>query len=572
MTTTTPPPQPHTRKLTIIAQDPGVKIANKILTAQVSVPAEELYPGPRGYRVQVIDYDASTDTLYAPLAYAPSADGLYQDPFQKASDDELLSNPHFHAQNVYAIVMRTLARFEFALGRRVGWSFAGHQLMIAPHAFADANAFYSERDRALMFGYFPALDGYGTIFSCLSHDVVAHETTHALVDGLRTYFTYPSSPEQAAFHEGFSDVVALLSVFSLRDVVAALLDAHSEDAKRIKRSKLTPGKLRQSVLLGLAEQMGEEMSHLRGHALRRSVALRRSPSILQDAEFQEPHRRGEVLVAAMLNAFIEVWTMRLKSLGDKQTEYFDRKRVAEEGADAASHLLTMAIRALDYTPPTDLEFGDFLSALLTADIELVPDDSKYGYRDILRRSFAGYGIKPAADENPDGYWNSPDCALDYKRTHFAAMQRDPDEIFRFLWENRRALGLNEDAYSRVNAVRPCLRVGPDGFVLHETVADYVQIVKLLPAELKQRHIDIPPGMPAKREVTIYGGGSLIFDEYGQLKYHVSNRVLNAGKQSRRLRYLWEYGYFHPAFDEQRRFASMHRLRARNRRTLPAEVW
>ena len=61
--------------------------------------------------------------------------------------------------------MRTLARFKFALGRRVGWSFPGHQLKVAPHAFADANAFYSARDESLMFGYFPGRQD--TIFSCL---------------------------------------------------------------------------------------------------------------------------------------------------------------------------------------------------------------------------------------------------------------------------------------------------------------------------------------------------------------------------------------------------------------------
>lgn len=565
-------PLPHTRTLTIVAQDPGVRFGGKILTAQASLPAEELAPGPRGYRVQVIDYDASTDTLYAPLEYPPPAAGRYEDPFRNASDDELLSNPKFHAQNVYAIVMRTLARFEFALGRRVGWSFAGHQLMVAPHAFADANAFYSERDRSLLFGYFPALDGYGHVFSCLSHDVVAHETTHALVDGLRTYYTDPSSPDQAGFHEGFSDVVALLSVFSLSDVVTALLDVSSPGVERIARAKLTAGKLRKSILLGLAEQMGEEMSALRGRALRRSAMLPRSPTILEDAEYREPHRRGEVLVAAMLNAFLDVWLTRLKGLGDRETKFLDRRRVAEEGAGAASHLLTMAVRALDYTPPTDLEFCDFLSALLTADAELVPDDSKYQYRRILRQSFADYGISPSADRSTDGCWRQPDCALDYTRTHFAAMQRDSDEVFRFLWENRRALGLADDAYTRVNAVRPCLRIAPDGFALHETCADYVQMVTLRASELRQRRIEIPKGMADKNEVTIYGGGSLIFDEYGRLKYHVSNHVLDRERQTRRLNYLWEFGYFHPAFREQRRFSSLHQRRARDLRTLPSEVW
>ena len=58
----------HTRKLTIIAQDPGVRDANgQILTAEIEVPVEELEPGPRGYRVHVVDFDVSTNTLYRPL-------------------------------------------------------------------------------------------------------------------------------------------------------------------------------------------------------------------------------------------------------------------------------------------------------------------------------------------------------------------------------------------------------------------------------------------------------------------------------------------------------------------------
>jgi hypothetical protein len=71
---------------------------------------------------------------------------------------------------------------------------------------------------ALLLGYFPSYDGARTIYTCLSHDVIVHETTHALVDGLRTRYTDPSSPDQAAFHEGFADVVALLSIFSLPSI------------------------------------------------------------------------------------------------------------------------------------------------------------------------------------------------------------------------------------------------------------------------------------------------------------------------------------------------------------------
>src|SRR5262249_12651541 len=158
----------------------------------------------------------------------------------------------------YAIVMKTLARFEFALGRRIAWAFPGHQLKVAPHAFADANAFYSRRDEGLFFGYFPGRRG--NVFSCLSHDVVAHETTHAILDGLRERYTDPSSPDQAAFHEGFSDVVAILSVFALPDVVDTLVDRSAGGGRGAAAGNLvaledvTPAALRESVLLGLAEE------------------------------------------------------------------------------------------------------------------------------------------------------------------------------------------------------------------------------------------------------------------------------------------------------------------------------
>ena len=100
--------------------------------------------------------------------------------------------------------MATLAEFQTALGRPVSWGFASpaHQLKIAPHAFADANAYYSRESESLSFGYFTG-DSGANVFTCLSHDIVAHETAHALLDGLRAFFLRPSHADQAAFHEGF---------------------------------------------------------------------------------------------------------------------------------------------------------------------------------------------------------------------------------------------------------------------------------------------------------------------------------------------------------------------------------
>ena len=47
------------RYMTIIAQDPSVTWGDRILTAKVAVPAEDLIAGPMGYRVHVVDYDST---------------------------------------------------------------------------------------------------------------------------------------------------------------------------------------------------------------------------------------------------------------------------------------------------------------------------------------------------------------------------------------------------------------------------------------------------------------------------------------------------------------------------------
>jgi hypothetical protein len=514
--------------MTIVARDPGVRRQGAVLLARVEVPRETLTPGPRGHRVQVVDVDASSGQVFRPW---PHPDG--DDPYARWLEDpaldraRLLGDPQFHQWNAYAVAMRVLALFERALGRRVGWGFKGHQLRIAPHAFADANAYYSREHQALLFGWFQGRSG--RVFTCLSHDIVAHETTHAIVDGLRPWYLDPSSPDQAAFHEAFADLAAILSVFSLPEVAAALLDETGSGA-RVAEAAVTPEALRRSVLLAVGSQLGDEMLG-RGEVLRRSATLAPDPGLLARAESQEPHRRGEVLVAAALDAFVSTWSGRLGAIADRKTGTVSRERVVEEGARAADRLLQGAIRALDYAPPVDLMFGDFLSALVTADREIHPGDEPF--RALLLTRFAAFGIAPAV---AGGYWEPWRAHTVRDGIHLESLQREPLEVFRFLWENRAALGVDPAAWTQVTWVRPCVRVASDGFVLRETVAEYVQQLDLradeLPAAVR------PAGVPADTQVKLSGGGTLVFDEFGSLKFHVQNRVVSP-RQKERLEYLWQ---------------------------------
>lgn len=121
------------------------------------------------------------------------------------------------------------------------------------------------------------------------------------------------------------------------------------------------------------------------------------------------------------------------------------------------------------------------------------------------------------------------------------------------------------------SVRRCTRLDVDGFTLKETVAEYVQILDLRADELGRLKIKRPAGMAADQRVRLYGGGALIFDEFGQLKYHVGSGVAGE-KQTRRLEYLFESGFFSERRAAQRRFASLHRDRALGRSSINGERW
>jgi hypothetical protein len=558
------------RSWTILAQDPSILgPGGKALTTTVNVPSERLERGPKGFRVHVIDYDASSDTFYR----ARDKD-IDTDVFARVTDiDKLVRNPYFHQQNVYAIVMATLQAFEGALGRPVPWGFQApsHQIKVAPHAFADANAYYSRESESLNFGYFPDEKGK-QIFTCLSHDIVVHETTHALLDGLRPYYLLPSSTDQAAFHEGFSDIVALLSVFQSEAIIERLLVPLTNRSGRIPLGQLTAAALGGTQIAKLAEEMGSALNGVPSSSLRASLRIKPNKGLYTSADFEEEHDRGELLVAIVLRSFFEVWANRLKPLTQGYPDGIARSVVTDEGTTAAKQLLRILIRALDYMPPVDLTFPDFLSALITADMQLYPDDTKYRYRDVLKKSFEAYGVEAASRAQSDGAWQPPRASeFTLTGTHFERMQREPLEVFRFVWENKAALGIERNAFTRVTSVRPVLRISNDQTLLRETVVEYIQQLSIYASELKALGIEKPDGMPTNRLVQLYGGGTLVFNEYGLLKFHIGTGV-KSPRQSDRLASLWERGYFSRQITASARIASVHRNRVLRPLFSPKEQW
>lgn len=391
-----------------------------------SVEGKGLWPGPVGEYIEVVDVDPASGCFYEPVdlneRHILAEDGLPASP----------GNPMFHQQMVYAVVMTTIENFEQALGRSVMWrdleraeveALAARdgvptkpkakldvawekyafvrRVRVYPHAMREANAYYSPGKRALLFGYFPggatADHPRGMVYTCLSHDIVAHETAHAILDGVHPRWMEVTQPDGFALHEAFADLVALLQHFTFEDVLRHEITRG--------RGSLEGG----SLLAQVAQEFGKATG---GHgALRDALGTkengewrRSKPDPKRYDQVKEPHARGEILVAAVFDGFAAVYESRvadLKRIASGGTGVLAAgalhpdlvARMAKEAAKSAHIVLRMIVRALDYCPPVDVDFGNFLRALVTADKNVVGDDGRV-YRLAMIDAFRARGIYP----------------------------------------------------------------------------------------------------------------------------------------------------------------------------------
>ncbi|AMR31534.1 hypothetical protein A0256_08895 [Mucilaginibacter sp. PAMC 26640] len=409
------------RKLRGYAFDPSLSLQLETIDVNAivyKVPWESLeeFEGksfPRGEYVEIIDYDPASEVFYPPVDLDDHMlvlqEGLSPD----------VNNPQFHQQMVYAVTMTTIKNFEQALGRKIQWSDRFYvddkeqlrsdfveRLRIYPHALTQANAYYSPEKKALLFGYFDTGGASAhlgvpstTVFTCLSHDIIAHETTHAILDGLHRRYIEPSNPDTRAFHEAFADLVALFQHFTFPEVL------RHQIAK-------TRGDLESQNLLGqLAQEFGKALGSygsLRdaiGHYDKEKKQWQLNEGDSFDYQNKMGfHERGSILVAAVFNAFLSIYKRRSRPIlriasggsgvlaeGELHPDLVNE--LANIAAKTAGHMLRMCVRALDYSPPVDITFGEFLRALITADLDFVAEDT-HDYRVAFIEAFQKRGIFP----------------------------------------------------------------------------------------------------------------------------------------------------------------------------------
>jgi hypothetical protein len=620
-------PAPPYRSLRVYAYDPslGASLATlDVNEATLKVRWEsDLKPGPIGEYIEVIDVDPASQCCYAPV------DLNHPHILTQSGLAPSESSPQFHQQMTYAVAMKTIEYFESALGRVALWAprdgiAAGNRherfvqrLRIYPHALRARNAYYSPERKALLLGYFTApMSGQGSalsggvIFTAVSHDIIAHETTHALLDGLHRRFREPTNPDVFAFHEAFADIVALFQHFTLPEALSHQIAA-------------TRGNLEEQSLLGqLAVQFGEATGRygaLRdyigkivkkieddggGGQKEKEVWVRRKAEPTDYEDATEAHDRGAVLVAAVFDAFLQIYKRRTTDLvrlatggtgvlagGAISVDLVNR--LAREASKVAGHVLSICIRALDYCPPIDLTFGEYLRALITADADLVRDD-KYGYRTAFITAFRDRGIYPRDVKHlsPGSLaWEPPPLplrqakvravldrmAIDWdlnskRRPAYESSERNAATFWQWLMdpaavseEEISALGLlriqtpqsvtigDQPGQLRrieVHSVRPARRVGPDGNIRSDLVVEITQTFR-----------------PSQISGARYRGGcTLLIDlASAEVRYLVRKKVTNADRMASQLKFAaagsggLDENYFAHDSGAREPFALIHRV-------------
>ena len=395
----TPVPDTNVVKLKYMDTEPGriPKGAKTLMQGWEYAAAEPLLDGPVSRRVAVIDFDPDTGAVIPGARFVPPkgrSPGRY-----KVKNELDVEAADFMQVSVFSAVMKMMSIFEAqdVLGRKLRWAFSGEQLLVVPRAGKMPNAFYHRDSRSLQFFFVDDPNRRGRlVYTCLSPDIVAHETTHAILDGIAPDLYNATSPQSLAMHEAIADLGAvMLAVRTDRLLRQVMLDTGGDIRK--------PGAFNE-----IARQFGEAIYGERRPL--RDLYNKASMSKPGKLDLDEPHDLSTVLTGALYALLVaqyeeirkEDFQVRLAKEETKRMQAGQPALTKEEKEKfrfsvsgfalfkATEKFKRIAFRALDYLPPGEVSFADYGRAMVAADTYSNPDDPEP--RDFIRAEFVRRGM------------------------------------------------------------------------------------------------------------------------------------------------------------------------------------
>jgi hypothetical protein len=360
------------------------------LTENWFVEDEDFFlDGPVTRRVAVLDFDPATGELLPGVRFLPPNGGRkvarYDVP-ETIQGPEEVTDPKFIRVCALSAVLRTMKMFEApdVLGRKLTWGFAAPQLLVVPRAGRWENAFYERESRSLQFFYFPPAGAPASpqemVYTSLSNDIVAHETGHAILDGIAPDLYHAITPQALALHEAVADLVSVVMAFRSKTLSEAVLNK-------------TRGTIRDSnAFSGIAEQYQLARNPFGDQHYLRNL-LNDKP--LDPAMRADPHRLSEVLSGALYSLIFRMHEDRKKQYsGGNPLKAFPASGKAL--AVATDHFKRLVFRALDYLPPGEVSFADYGRAIIAADQAIYPN--RGAERELIAREFEKRKIVPTRND------------------------------------------------------------------------------------------------------------------------------------------------------------------------------
>jgi len=436
----------------VLIKDPSVSQWKDLPLAEpFEIENEDVYlDGPVSRRVAVLDFEPGSGRLRLGARFIPpeKPDGVGRYEVPMSGD---LANPAFVQAAVFGGVHKTIAMFEEpdALGRRIRWGFGGPQLLVVPRAGEWANAFYERDSRSLQFFFFPSVSGDEMVYTCHSQDIIAHESAHAVIDGVVPDIYDAVSPQSLAIHEATADIATLLMAFRSRKLTTRVLEQRGYSLDK------------SNVFTGVAEHFAIGLG--KRHDVLRELNNDRT---MKDKNLDrgEPHALSEVLSGALYRVLVRIYEeLRSAPAADEapagkvalRAEYEQWRRSddpaaqrfqsgSRDAAMAAGRALWIAserfkrtvLRGLDYLPPGEVSFVDFGRAILASDEASHPDSAEQ--REVLADEFRRRGIVASKGEL-DVDTNFEHEAL--RGVDFEDLLRSDWAAYRFADRSRRLLGI-----------------------------------------------------------------------------------------------------------------------------------
>lgn len=495
---------------TIYVQDPSLAELG-LGEQEVDVRWEpSLGDGPTSSRLVVVDYDSDTETRHPPARWDDKTfEFLTEDgtPVREAKD-----SAQFRQVSAWATVQRVLEYYEDVLGRPIPWGFEGNRLRIVPQASFCADAFYNRDNKALELHYFG--DRQSPRYTCLSHDILAHEAGHALLDGIRPAFYDDSSWETEAFHEFVGDLTAILVTFRNNDVRAIVKKLVGMEVERA------------DFLHGIAEELGR--------FVRNRPSLRTAHNSVTFGEAQrkrDAYLSSQVLTGAMFDILVRI-----------VHQYLSPDRLAERDAShgnalwwAADRIGRMALQPLDLLPPVNVRFLDYARAVLRND-EISDPEDRHGYRKLVREVFHRRGLCPhSCGEEARDCWLSPAKPPRLTLSHdLDEASRSRTAAYYLVHDNRELLDIPPEQDFVIADLYDCNKRRPGAERLpRQIVIEYTwrEEVKLEEARFGSRQGET---------VHLLCGGTLVFDDRNNLLWWTAKRGRGTREGEERLAELLDH--------------------------------